>query len=160
MLSDLGYQGVGTGAGGIAARSFTSSFDSTTSGLSETKPVSLKPDLILIDENLPSCTFSSVSRKSFFVNMIDVAVHQDSDVLVRKLIGGRTTNFKQLDEVRGVSGHAEMITLFSLHRSWKKWPSASHGYQELAAGTHPLYAFLYAEWSASTSQGQLHSLLL
>jgi hypothetical protein len=42
---------VGPGAGGVGVRGFTLSFDSTTSGLSRTKPVARKLDWILLDEN-------------------------------------------------------------------------------------------------------------
>ena len=56
MLGVLGCQGVGPSGGGVGVRGFTSSLDSTTSGLSGTKPVALKLDRILSFEKTLSNT--------------------------------------------------------------------------------------------------------
>jgi hypothetical protein len=47
---------VGPSKGGVGVRGFTSSFNSTTSRLSRTKPVAQKLDWILLDENALSNT--------------------------------------------------------------------------------------------------------
>jgi hypothetical protein len=47
---------VGSSKGSVGVQGFTSSFNSTTSGLSRTKPVAQKLDWILLDKNALSNT--------------------------------------------------------------------------------------------------------
>jgi hypothetical protein len=56
LLGVFGCQKEVPGSGGDGVRGLTSSFNSTASGLSGTKPAVLKPVLMLLDENTLSCT--------------------------------------------------------------------------------------------------------
>ena len=65
LLDVFGCQVVGLGAGGVGVRGFTSSFDSTTSGSSRTKPVAQKLDVIFPFKNAFSNTYAKAARKAF-----------------------------------------------------------------------------------------------
>jgi hypothetical protein len=59
----LGFQGV-VGSGGDGVRGLISSFDSTTSAFRGTKPVALKPALMLLDEKTLWCTARNAARNA------------------------------------------------------------------------------------------------
>lgn len=114
MLSVLSCQEVGPSAGGVGVRGSTSSFDSTASGLSGTKPVALKLDLILSDEKARLYTCWKAARKAFLSMWL---IEQSAKALISSLYArfkGKTAHVKRLQNMGGVWRHTECNNLAKL----------------------------------------------